>query len=144
MTDDTTVKTRIRRESDNALRSKFSSLGATSGKRSNKQADDTTALTVPALLARADDTVFEPDYEEFRKGHAAAACDAKFDPRGNVQWVKKAEQLLLRVPEQLSAYDKGFLYAISRWPGPVAIPLRHRIKVCLLWLKLHDAEKSPW
>jgi hypothetical protein len=127
MTDDTSDKPRIYDKSDPARRQEARVLRVESRKCSNKQADDTTALTVPALLARADGTVFEPNYLGFLKGHSAAACGAKFDPRGNAQWVKKAEK---------------FLYAISRWPGPVAIPLRHRIRVCRLCRKLNDSKET--
>jgi hypothetical protein len=70
---------------------------------------------------------------------AAADVDGK---RGmhddDAPWRNKAEQLL-RVPERLTAYQKGYLYAVAKWEG--VISLRHRIKVLGLSQKLHDAEE---
>jgi hypothetical protein len=135
----TSVKPRIKSKSRSALRYEVRALRAASGERSKGQPGSTTAL-IPRTILRDHD-----DIDEFFEGCFEVDVDADFDPDcGDAQYQEKATLLLRRSPLQLTAREKGFLYAIVKWRGPHVIPVEHRRKIHRLFKKLHDAEKSPW
>jgi hypothetical protein len=88
-------------------------------------------------------TIYEPAYWAFIKGVSEASPDPEFNPHcGDAQCQEKAEQLLVLVPERLTAREKGFLFGIFKWRGPGAMPLEHRRKVDRLYQALNDLDET--